>query len=221
MPDEESQDEATGADEGTAAEKPTEAPTSEGDAPSADAPSDVAIEPEDSRPKPLPGGIADAITTALPDVTLTAYQGMSDVIVEVAREDVPTVMPVLKDNPSLDLKFLSCLFAVDLEADGLEVIYQLASLTKHHKVVIKTKVPHDDPHVASVASVWNAANWHERETRDMFGITFDDHPHLVPLLLPDDMTDHFPLLKSNALAEIEEWQGDALPEEGYGGSKGR
>ena len=49
-------------------------------------------------------------------------------------------------------------------------------------------------------------------------------PHTLavrPLLLPEDMTDHFPLLKSNPLADIEEWQGDALPEEGAGGSKKR
>ena len=41
----------------------------------------------------------------------------------------------------------------------------------------------------------------------MFGINFEGHPNLLPLLLPEDMTDHFPLRKDNPLQEIEEWQG--------------
>ena len=66
--------------------------------------------------------------------------------------------------------------------------------------------------VPSVAPLYPAADWHERETRDMFGIVFDGHPNLVPLLLPEDMTDHYPLRKENPLQEIEEWQGEFLRE---------
>jgi NADH-quinone oxidoreductase subunit C len=159
-----------------------------------------------------PESIAGAIAAALPDVTLDAYQGMSDIIVEIARDDVAKVMPVLKDDVGLDLKFLRCLFGVDHLDEGMEVIYQLLSIEKKHGVVIKTKLPKDDLRVASVSSIWNAANWHERETRDMFGIQFEGHPHLVPLLLPEDMTDHFPLRKDNDLAPIEAWQGEILGE---------
>jgi len=233
MPDEESQGSVPEGEEGAPAADPAaevgdapadEAPSSEGaaeDAPAKGKPEARAEAEEEERPKPPPGSIADLMAEALPDVELDAYQGMSDIIVDVKREDIPNVMPVLRDNPKLDLTFLSCLFGVDLEGEGLEVVYQLTSLQHRHDVVIRTRVPRDDAHVASVASIWNAANWHERETRDMFGIVFDGHPDLRPLLLPEDMTDHFPLLKEHALAEIEEWQGDALPEEGYGGAKGR
>lgn len=176
---------------------------------------------EEGRLRPPAGSIADILAEAVADVKLDAYQSVTDVVVEIAPEDVPNVMSVAKDDPRLDLKFLRCLFAVDLQDEGMDVVYQLMSLERGHEVVIKARVPKDDPHVASVSSIWSAANWHERETRDMFGIIFDDHPHLVPLLLPEDMTDHYPLRKDNPLSEIEEWQGDALPEEGYGGSKGR
>lgn len=165
-----------------------------------------------AREPPPPGSIADLIAEVLPDVKLEAYQGVSNVIVEVDRDDIPKVMPVLKDDPRLDLKLLRCLLGVDLQEQGLEVVYQLLSLEKGHEVAIKTRIPPDDPRVASVTSVWKGANWHERETRDMFGITFDGHPHLVPLLLPEDMTDHFPLRKDNPLAEIEEWQAELLSE---------
>ena len=161
---------------------------------------------------PPPGGIADLIAQALPDTKLEAYQGLSDVIIEVDRDDIPTLMPVLKDDPRLDMKFLRCLFGVDLQDDGFEVIYQLASLERENEVVIKVRLPRDDLHIPSVTPIWKGANWHERETRDMFGIIFDGHPNLVPLLLPEDMTDHFPLRKDNPLAEIAEWQGEFLAE---------
>lgn len=187
-------------------------------------PENDAKPPEDedpARPVPPPGGIADLLAEALPDVEMTAYQGMTDVIVEIARDDVSQVMKTAREDPRLDLSFLRCLSGVDYQDEGLEVVYHLLSLEKKHEVVIKTRLANDDAKVASVAAIWHAADWHEREARDMFGITFDGHPNLVPLLLPEDMTDHYPLRKDNPLAEIEEWQGDQLPEEGAGGSKTR
>lgn len=214
--EEQASDEA--AEEAPAIEQPAAEKSSEEGGDKAE---QTAKDEEDGRPRPPAGSIADILAEALPDVKLEAYQSVTDIIVEIAPEDVMSVMPVAKDDPRLDLKFLRCLFAVDLQDEGMDVVYQLMSLEKGHDVVIKARLPKDDLRVASVSSVWNAANWHERETRDMFGITFDDHPHLVPLLLPEDMTDHYPLRKDNPLSEIEEWQGDALPEEGYGGSKGR
>ncbi len=225
MPDEDSQSNAASPAEGEETPAAPEQPApeeSKSEQPKAEPPAE---EEEDARPQPPAGGIADllaeAVAETLPDVKLEAYQGMTDVIVEVDRADIANVMPIAKNDPRLDLNFLRCLSGVDHEAEGLEVVYHLLSLEKGHEVVIKTRLPSDDAHVGSVSSVWKAANWHEREARDMFGITFDDHPHLVPLLLPEDMTDHFPLRKDNPLAEIEEWQGDQLPEEGAGGSKKR
>ncbi len=227
MPDEDSEKDA-GASAGDQKEEETPAAAEQPEDSKVEQPpaaEQKAEEEEDARPRPPAGGIADllaaAVAEALPGVKLEAYQGMTDVIVEVERDDILKVMSVAKDDPRLALNFLRCLSGVDQEEDGFEVIYHLMSLEKKHDVVIKTNVARDDAHVASVASVWKAANWHEREARDMFGITFDDHPHLVPLLLPEDMTDHFPLRKDNPLAEIEEWQGDELPEEGFGGSKTR
>jgi NADH-quinone oxidoreductase subunit C len=58
-----------------------------------------------------------------------------------------------------------------------------------------------------VFDLWKGADWLERETAEMFGITFEGHPNPVPLLLPDDMTDHHPLRKDNPFAQVEAWQG--------------
>ena len=227
VPDDETHGESEDASDASAsAEQPKAEAKPESDAkPPAGAKSEADAKLEDdedsARPAPPPGGIADLLAEVLPDVEMTAYQGLTDVIVEIARDDVSQVMKAAKEDPRLDLSFLRCLSGVDYQDEGLEVVYHLLSLEKKHEVVIKTRLATDDAKVASVAAIWRAADWHERETRDMFGITFDGHPHLVPLLLPEDMTDHYPLRKDNPLAEIEEWQGDELPEEGAGGSKTR
>ena len=62
------------------------------------------------------------------------------------------------------------------------------------RVVIRTRVPRDNPIVPTITPIFAGANWHERETHDFFGIKFDGHPHLIPLLLPED-ADFHPLLK--------------------------
>ncbi len=214
--------------QGESDEKPAdgEQPAAEQPAEAASAPAKLERPPRAEREAkvavkepPPPGSIADVFKEALPDVSMEAYQGLTNVIVEVGRDDIPRVMRAAKDDPRLDLKFLRVLFGVDHQNEGMEVVYELLSLEKNHTVTVKTHVPHDDPRVASVSDVWNAANWHERETRDMFGIAFEGHPHLLPLLLPEDMTDHYPLRKDNPLAEIEEWQGEYLGE-AAGGDEG-
>jgi NADH-quinone oxidoreductase subunit C len=159
---------------------------------------------------PPPGTIADIFAEVFPDVQLVASQGAMDVIITIAREDVARVLRTAKEDPRLDLKYLRCLSGVDHMEEGLEVVYQLYSITKKHGVTVKTRIPQDDPRVASVAPIWKGANWHEREAAEMFGVVFEGHPNLVPLLLPDDMTDHHPLRKDNPLLQIEEWQGVLL-----------
>jgi NADH-quinone oxidoreductase subunit C len=159
----------------------------------------------------LPAGtIADSIREALPELQFQASQGMTNVIVEVARDDVGATLPVLKEDARLRLNLLRCLFGIDHGEEGMEVVYELLSTEKGHAVTVKTRLASGDLRVPSASGVWKAADWHERETRDMFGIEFDGHPHLVPLLLPEDMTDHFPLRKDNPLQEIEEWQGELV-----------
>lgn len=199
----------------TAAEKPAK--------PAAEQPARPAKEAEPKeapRVAPPAGSINEALAAAVAGVTMKAYmvptlQGDA-VAVEVGRDDLVSVMTAARDDARLDLKYLRCLSGVDWQEEGLEVVYHLWSIDKKHGLTVKTRVTYDDPVVPSVAAIYPAADWHERETRDMFGIVFDGHPNLVPLLLPEDMTDHFPLRKDNPLQEIEEWQGDNL-REGAGG----
>ena len=160
---------------------------------------------------PPPGSIADGFKEVLPDIEFAANQGVLDVILTVAREGIPRVMRAAKDDPRLAFDYLRCLSGVDQMEQGLEVVYHLYSFKHAHNVTIKTLLPADDPQVATVTSVWNAALWHEREAHEMFGIVFQGHPDLRPLLLEEGLG-YYPLLKSHPLAEIEEWQEDLLRE---------
>src|SRR3972149_2147719 len=153
---------------------------------------------EAPRTPPPPGSIAELFAQALPGVS------------EGGRADLPRVMRTAKDDPRLDLQYLRCLSGVDHMEGGLEVIYHLYSYSQRHNVTIKTRLPLDDPRLASATLVWRGADWHEREAAEMFGITFDGHPNPVPLLLPEDMLDHHPLRKDNPLAPLEVWQGTLL-----------
>jgi NADH-quinone oxidoreductase subunit C len=74
------------------------------------------------------------------------------------------------------------------------VVYHLTSTTIHHRLRIKCRVPEDDPTIASVTPIWPGANWLERETYDMYGIRFTDHPDLRRIYLYDEFVGH-PLRK--------------------------
>ena len=78
-----------------------------------------------------------------------------------------------------------------------EVVYHFQSITHNHRFVLKLILPRwkDDkpgelPEVPSVTSLWGGADWHERETFDLFGVIFDGHPDLRRILLPDDWQGH-------------------------------
>jgi NADH:ubiquinone oxidoreductase subunit C len=159
---------------------------------------------------PPPGSVADLFTEALPGVSFTPTQGPLDVILMINRDDAHGVLETAKHNDKLAFDFLRNLSGVDYEEQGLEVVYHLYSFKHRHNVTIRAKVPTDDARIQSVTDLWRAADWHEREARDMFGIDFEGHPNLVPILLPEDMLDHFPLRKDNPLAPLEEWQGEIL-----------
>ncbi len=90
---------------------------------------------------------------------------------------------------------LDTITGVDWMAQGqMEVVYDFFHPAKALRVVVRTRIPRDNPEVATIQSVFPGANWHERETHDFFGIRFAGHPNLTPFLLPEDATYH-PLRK--------------------------
>ncbi|MEN8115039.1 MAG: NADH-quinone oxidoreductase subunit C [Actinomycetota bacterium] len=106
--------------------------------------------------------------------------------------------------------------------ERFEVICRLSSIENADAAHFITVLPKDDAVVDSITGLFGGAEWHERETHDMFGIDFAGNPNLVPIYLPDDFIGH-PLLKSYPLLsrEVKPWPGDVdvedmppAPEEG-------
>lgn len=104
-------------------------------------------------------------------------------IVELCRD--------LSDRHGFDC--CSCITGTD-RGDHFEVVYHLFSYPKRETIVLKVRADRADPAVPSVAAVWPAADWMERETFDLLGIRFEGHPNLKRILLPEDWAGH-PLRK--------------------------
>jgi len=162
------------------------------------------------------GTIWAEVDRALSGVRVRPELGVLDLIVHVPSDEVITGLRRLKTDAALHFDYLRSLTAVDLEEDGMDVVYHLFSTDKKHNVTVKTRLDNDNLVVDTATTVWKGANWLEREVAEMFGIRFNGHPDPRTLLMPEDMTDTFPLRKAHPLAEIEILQGEGMgyPEEG-------
>jgi NADH-quinone oxidoreductase subunit C len=89
--------------------------------------------------------------------------------------------------------YLVFVSAVDV-SPAIEIIYQFACFARPCRILARSTVAADGT-LPSIADIFHGANWHERETRDMFGVVFTGHPGLEPLLLPEEAADLKPLLK--------------------------
>ena len=90
-------------------------------------------------------------------------------------------------------EYLNCLSGADW-VTRLEVVYNLSSLQQHTRVHLRVPVNRDAPVLRTVTDLWPAANWHERECYDLFGVRFDGHPDHRRILLPEDWVG-YPLRK--------------------------
>ncbi len=81
-------------------------------------------------------------------------------------------------------------------APAIEVVYQFASYDRACRLVVRVVVD-DNNAVPTISDIYHGANWHERETRDFYGVDFVDHPNLIPLILAEEDVDLKPLLKKD------------------------
>jgi NADH-quinone oxidoreductase subunit C len=120
----------------------------------------------------------------------------------VKKDRIVEILTVLRDHKDTYYNLLSDLLGLDLlgfnEADSnsprFEVIYSLYSLTHFKRFVVKAQVSEEDASIDTTSDIYPAANWAEREVFDMFGVTFNEHPDLRRILMPDDWIGH-PLRK--------------------------
>ena len=140
-----------------------------------------------------PSPLVTALQQARPEWTGAVVEAFGEVTIIIPREQIVDVCAYLKAAPGLEFDMLSDICGVDRgpeEEPRFEVNYQLFSTRKYHRLRLKVLLNEDDPHVSTVTTVWRTANWHERETYDMFGVIFDGHPDLRRILLPDEWEGH-------------------------------
>jgi NADH-quinone oxidoreductase subunit C len=118
-----------------------------------------------------------------------------DPFLVIQPADLVELCRYLKDDPEMAFDCLMNLSAIDWpKKNQIEVVYHLWSYSKRHAFILKTSLPRDNPEIASLDSVWRAADWLEREQYDLLGVTFTGHPDLRRIMLPDDWIGH-PLRK--------------------------
>jgi NADH-quinone oxidoreductase subunit C len=129
------------------------------------------------------------LQAAVPDAQVEPAASIDlQTTIYAARDRVPALARVLRDDPAFAFSVLVELTAVDFwpREPRYEVVYLLLSIAHRLRLRMKVRLAAADPHVASVTGIWPAANWLEREVWDMFGIAFDGHPDPRRLLMPED-----------------------------------
>ena len=158
--------------------------------------------------------IANLLNEKFPDAGIEArLEGRHPHII-VKPEHWLRVAEFLKNDPQLKFDWLRCITGVDyIEDKQLAAVYDFHSTQRpaqpnglwsaRGELSVKVLAPRDNPMVPSVCHLWGAADWHERETYDLVGINFQNHPDSVDdlngrhprrILCPDDWAGH-PLQK--------------------------
>ena len=171
------------------------------------APPALATRPEQAAPTSELTGRGGAVAAALQRVAsphIVESGGRDDMPwVELQPEHLVTVAQRCKEDTELQMEMLHCLLGVDYTS-SIQVVYILFSLGLNQKAMLKVNLDAENPRVASVNSVWEAASWYERETHDLFGVEFEGNSDMRPLILYDGFAG-FPGRKSFPLHDYKEY----------------
>ena len=116
---------------------------------------------------------------------------LGEVTIFTPRESIVDVCRSLRDQHGFNMLADLCGCDRGPEEDPrFEVNYHLFSTEHYGRLRLKVELTEDDPVVETVTSLWKTANWHERETYDLVGIQFANHPDLRRILLPSDFDGH-------------------------------
>jgi NADH-quinone oxidoreductase subunit C len=130
--------------------------------------------------------IEDKYPGSIEEYTSECLVVKSDTLLKVAR--------YLRDTEDLRLDYFNYVTAVDYYS-YFEVVYQITSTIHNHSIVLKTRCDdRENPRVPSVTSLWQGADFQEREIFDLMGISFDGHPNLKRIFLWEGFQGH-PLRK--------------------------
>ncbi len=119
------------------------------------------------------------------------------------KKFIVEVCTFLKSDSELEFKLCSDITAIDWAArkNRFTVVYNIFSIKHNFRLRLKADVDESDCSIDSVSSIWKAANWQERETYDMYGIKFNNHPDLRRMYMPEEF-EYYPLRKDFPLMGI-------------------
>jgi NADH-quinone oxidoreductase subunit C len=176
--------------------------------------------PKTSTPRPYGGyydEVADALERAFPsyaDKVTRVVVDRAQITFHVAADAIVDLCRTLRDDAALRFELCSSVSGVHYPLDvnnELHVVYHLTSMTHRRRIRLEVAVPDSKPQLPSVTSVYPTADWHERETYDMFGIVFTGRTSLTRILMPDDWPGH-PQRKDYPLGGIPvEYKGAQIP----------
>ena len=146
--------------------------------------------------KKTPG---ESVHKKYPNLITGVGEVSGDPCVTVKREAIRSLASSLKADPDFEFNMLMDLFAADYlhweeKEFRFEVVYNLFSFTRNHRLFLKVLLPETDAVVDSVTGIWPAADWLEREVWDMMGLVFAGHPNLKRILMYEGFKRH-PLRK--------------------------
>jgi len=127
--------------------------------------------------------LGDHIVQARADVVSNTEIRLGELMLETSPEKVIALLTYLRDDPK-------CLFTQLIDICGVDwperekrfdVVYNLLSVKNNQRIRVKLKTDETTP-VPSAASVYSSAGWFERETYDLYGVWFSDHPDLRRIL---------------------------------------
>jgi NADH-quinone oxidoreductase subunit C len=147
------------------------------------------------------------------------YEHRNQLTAHVPTNNLVEFFNLLKHNDETYFDMCVDITAIDWlrNVNRFEIVYILFSTKFDHYLHVKTEIDEKKPHCPSATSVWESANWYERETYDMYGIIFDNHPFLRRFYMPEDFRDPetkepiYPLRKDVPLMGVP----DALPLPSY------
>ncbi len=145
--------------------------------------------PENPIVAALKGGFADQV------LDVDDFRG--DLSITIRPDKVVDVCRALKEDPTTKFDLLSTVTGLDYKGfpdktsdERFNVVYHMYSIDHGHRVRLKVPLPESAPEIDSISSVWKTANWWERETFDMFGINFRNHPDLRRILTHEEFVGH-------------------------------
>ena len=147
--------------------------------------------------------IPQKLKEKFPEVEFEVKEYRDELTISFDKKNVIDVCKFVKYDEQLKFNYLEDVTAVDWarRKNRFTVVYQMFSIDNKMRLRLKADVDESDLAIDSVSSVWRAADWYERETYDMFGIKFNNHPDLRRMYMPEDFEYH-PLRKDFPLMGI-------------------